>query len=67
MKEIGLAETVGQSEAALAGLPLREAVDEVSDMCGEYLRCSGDLAVAAAAVGGGSMPRTRFALLAGTT
>jgi len=57
MKDTGLADTVGQSEAALPGLPLRE---EVSDMCGEYFRWSGDLA-------GGSIGRTRLALEAGTT
>ena len=57
MKETGLALTVGQSEAAEAGLSLLD-VELVSDMWGEYLRWSGDLT---------SMLLTRLALLAGTT
>jgi len=55
-KDTGLAEMVGQSEAALTGLSDRE-VELVSDKCGEYFLCSGCLH---------SMFRTRFALF-GTT
>lgn len=45
MKETGLADTVGQSEAkdvADTGESLRE-VELASDMSGEYFRCSGGL------------------------
>jgi len=55
-KETGLAEMVGQSEAALTGLSDRE-VELVSDKCGEYFLCSGCLH---------SIFLTRLALL-GTT
>jgi len=55
-KDTGLAEMVGQSEAALTGLSDLE-VELVSDKWGEYFLCSGCLH---------SMFRTRFALL-GTT
>lgn len=55
-KDTGLAEMVGQSEAALTGLSDRE-VELVSDKWGEYFLCSGCLH---------SMFRTRFALF-GTT
>jgi len=55
-KETGLAEMVGQSEAALTGLSDLE-VELVSDKWGEYFLCSGCLH---------SMFRTRFALF-GTT
>ena len=52
----GLAEMVGQSEAALIGLSDLE-FELVSDRCGEYFRCRGCLV---------SMVLTRLALLVTT-
>ncbi len=66
MKETGLALTVGQSDAAEeeTGLSLRDVVELVSDMCGEYLRCSAGLLLIPPPL---SIVRTRLALLAATT
>lgn len=58
-KWTGLADIVGQSEAALTGLSEREAVELVSDIWGEYFRCKGCLPTL-------SIVRTRLALLATT-
>jgi hypothetical protein len=66
IKETGLALTVGQSDAAEeeTGLSLRDVVELVSDMCGEYLRCSAGLLLIPPPL---SIVRTRLALLAATT
>jgi hypothetical protein len=68
MKETGLALTVGQSDAAEeeTGLSLRDVVELVSDMCGEYLRCSAGLLLIPPPPPL-SIVRTRLALLAATT
>ncbi len=67
MKETGLALTVGQSDAAEeeTGLSLRDVVELVSDMWGEYLRCSAGLLLIPPPPL--SIVRTRLALLAATT
>ena len=68
MKETGLALTVGQSEAGEEemGLSLRDVVELVSDIRGEYLRCKAGLLLATEALPV-SMFRTRLVLLAATT
>jgi hypothetical protein len=65
IKDTGLTPlTVGQSDAAEeeTGLSLRDVVELVSDMWGEYLRWRAGLLLALL-----SMVRTRLALLAATT